>query len=139
MELSVFRDQQTDFDLIIIADFLLQIDGQDHIVDISGIGPDIVSLVKEHQFSYLPLVGEADPSVIVARTLEFLGVTFDSSPHAFRAVEREDARNVRLVIPGISFQDTNGGSVLATPLRIPAEIRRLLSRKGFKIMSLVSF
>jgi LysM repeat protein len=139
VEIPVYQSKKADFNLIIKADFFLNINGKDCIIDRTGIGADIVSLLKEHQFSVLALSEEKDPSSIVSKTLDFAGIKFDSGPHPFMATEREDSRNIKITIPGIIFRDQNDQTILATHLRIPDELASFLSRKGYKILSLALF
>jgi len=136
VEIPIYQSQKTDFNLIIKADFLFNIDGKDHIIDYTGLGPDTLSLLREHQFLALSLTGEKDPALIVSKILDFIGVKYDSKPHHFMAADREDSKNIRITIPGIIFQDHNGQTILATHLRLPREIANFLSQKGYKILSL---
>lgn len=139
VEIPVYQREKTGFNLVVKADFFLNRDGKDCIIDLSGLGTEIISLLKEHQFSVLPLSGEKDPSVIVKKTVDFLGLKSDSEPHAFIATGRDDSKNIRFTIPGITFQDKNGQNIFATHLIIPPEIANFLSQKGYKILSLTLF
>ena len=135
-EVPIYQNEGADFNLIIKADFMLNMDGRDLIIDMSGLGPDIITLLKEHQFSVLSLSGEKLPSGIITRTLEFLGVTFDSNPHPFLAANRSESKNIRLMIPGIIFQDNKGKTVFATHLRLSSAITNFLALKGYRILLL---
>jgi len=137
VEIPVYQGRKADFNLILKADFLLNVRGRDCIIDLSGLGQDVITLLEEHQFLVLPLSNEKDPTVITSRTLDFLGVEFDSKPHPFLAANRDESRNIRLMIPGVIFRDKEGKSVFATHLRLPREIAGFLARKGYRVMSLV--
>ncbi|MFC1868732.1 hypothetical protein ACFL0H_11450 [Thermodesulfobacteriota bacterium] len=139
MEIPIYQSKKTDFNLIVKADFFLNINGRDCIIDLSGLGPDIITLLKEHQFLVLAISGEKSSAAIVTKTLEFLGVEFDSKPHPFLATDRADSNNIRLMIPGIIFQDNNAQNIFATHLRLPPEIIGFLTRKGYKILRLPIF
>jgi len=136
VKIPIYKRQKKDFKFIIKADFLLNIRGRDCIVDLSGLGSEIISLLEEHRFRVLPLSGEKDLSLILKRTLKFLGVKFDSDPHSFLATNRDESRNIRLTIPGIVFRDRKGRSVLTTHITLPAEIVTFLSQRGYTILSL---
>ena len=139
VEIPVYQREKTGFNMIVKADFFLNKDGKDCIIDLRGLGTEIISLLKEHRFSVLPLSGEKDPSVIVKKTVDFLGLKSDSEPHSFIATGRDDSKNIRFTIPGITFQDKDAQNIFATHLIIPPEIAKFLSRKGYKILSLTLF
>ena len=139
VEIPVYQREKTGFTLIVKADFSFNRDGRDCIIDMSGLGTEIISLLKEHQFSVLALSNEKDPSVIVKKTVDFLGIKSNSEPHTFFATSRNDSRNIIFTIPGISFRDKNGQNIFATHLIIPQEMINFLSQKGYKILTLTLF
>ena len=139
VEIPVYQREKTGFTLTVKADFSFNKGGRDCIIDLSGLGTETVSLLKEHQFSVLTLSSENDPSIIVKKTLDFLGLKSDSKPYTFNATSRDESRNIRFAIPGISFQDKNGQNIFATHLIIPQEMVNFLSKKGYKILSLTLF
>lgn len=139
MEIPIYQSKKSDFNLIVKADFFLNINGRDCIIDLSGLGPDIITLLKEHQFLVLAISGEKSSTVVVTKTLEFLGVEFDSKPHPFLATDRADSNNIKLMIPGIIFQDSNAQNIFATHLRLPPEIINFLTRKGYRVLHLPIF
>ena len=136
VEMPVIQGQKSGVSLLIKADFFLYVDGKDSIIDFTGIGADIVPLLKEYKVSVLSLAKEEDPAKIVSRTLEFIGVKFDSKPHPFTAGGKEDSKNFKLTIPGIVFRDNHGQKVFVSHLRLPDDIAGFLSRRGYKILSL---
>ena len=77
----------------------MYIGGRDAIIDLTGLGPDILSMLQEHQFRVLSLAGEKDPAAAVSKTLSFLGVRFDSQRHSFSATSRGESRNILVTIP----------------------------------------
>jgi nucleoid-associated protein YgaU len=136
VEMPVIQGQKSGVSLMVKADFFLYVDGKDSIIDFTGIGPDIVPLLKEYRVSVLSLANEQDPALIVSRTLDFIGVKFDSKPHPFTAAGKEDSKNFKLTIPGIVFRDNHGQNVFASHLRLPDDIAGFLSRRGYKVLSL---
>jgi hypothetical protein len=136
VEIPVYQSRKTGFNLVIKADFFLNIDGKDSIIDLSGMGPDILSLLREHRFNVLSLSREGAPISLIRKTLEFIGVGYDPGPHSFMATQREESRNIRMKIPGLVFLDTNGAPVFATPLALPETLARFLSRKGYQILEM---
>ncbi|MFH1241491.1 MAG: LysM peptidoglycan-binding domain-containing protein [Pseudomonadota bacterium] len=135
-EIKLYQGNKTDFNLVVKADFLLDVKGRDCIIDLSGLGQEILSLLKERQFSVLPLAGEKDAVSILSKTLAFAGVEFDSKPHPFMATDTDESRNIRLTIPGVIFKDAKGQGVFATRLTLPDKLLGFLSRKGYRILSL---
>ena len=136
VEIPVYQRQKADFKLIVKADFFLKIKNRDAIIDLTGLGPEVVSLLEEHQFLVLTLATEQDPLSIVSMTLGFLGIESHDGPHPFLATNRDDSRNVKLTLPGIIFSDANGNAILATPLSVPDEIAAFLSKRAYRILPL---
>jgi hypothetical protein len=136
MEMPLHRDEKGDFSMIIKADFFLYLDKKEAIIDFSGIGNDMIPLLKEYKVSVLSVAGESDPGVIVSRILDFIGIKFDSSPQAFTAAGSGESNNIMLTIPGIAFKDNLGRSVFASSVNLPDEIAGFLLRKGYKVLSL---
>ena len=139
VEIPVYQREKTGFALTVKADFSFNRGGKDYIIDLSGLGTEIISLLTEHQFSVLALSNEKAPSMIVKKTLDFLGLKSDSEPHTFIATGRGDSRNIRFTIPGTIFRDKNGQNIFATQLIIPQEMVNFLSQKGYKLLSLTLF
>jgi hypothetical protein len=136
VEMPVIQSQKSGVSLMIKADFFLYVDGRDSIIDFSGIGPDIVPLLKEYKVSVLSLANEEDSARMVSRILDFIGVKFDSKPHPFTTAGKEDSKNFKLTIPGIVFRDNHGQNVFACHLKLPDDIAGFLSRRGYKVLSL---
>jgi len=134
-EIPIYGKQQADFNFIVKADYLLKIDGKDAVIDMNGLGPDIIALLNEHQYKVLSLADES-PSAIVTKTLDFLGIKSDPGPHPFLAADRAESKNIRLMIPGTIFKDDKGQSIFATHLTLYPEIVSFLSQKGYRILRL---
>jgi hypothetical protein len=135
MEIPIYEKQQADFNFIVKADYLINIDGRDAIIDMNGLGSDIIALLNEHQYQVLSLANES-PSSIVIKTLDFLDIESDPGPHPFMAADRAESKNIRLMIPGIVFRDNIGQSIFATHLTLYPEIISFLSQKGYRILAL---
>jgi hypothetical protein len=138
MEIPIYRSQKTDFDLIIKADFLFNRGGKDYIIDLTGLGADIISLLKQHQFSVLSIPDEKDPSLILPMVLDFMGLETSSGPYPFWTANRDEQKNIKITIPGTCFRDHKGQNIFATSLELPEEIINFLSRKGYTILSLTT-
>jgi len=136
VEMPLHKDGKSGFNLIVKADFFLYLDNKEAIIDYSGIGGEMVPLLKEYNVSVLSVADEADPAVIVSKILDFIGVKFDSKPHPFTSAGKEDSTSIQVTIPGIVFQDNRGHNVFASPVALPREIAGFLSRKGYKVLSL---
>ncbi|NVM25278.1 MAG: LysM peptidoglycan-binding domain-containing protein [Desulfobacterales bacterium] len=136
VKIPVYKGGGSGFDLIMKADLFFNRKGKDCIIDFTGLPPDIISLLKKHQFLVLSLAGEKDPNRMTERILDFLGLPFDSKPHHFLAAARDEARNIRFTIPGISFHDREGKKILATDKKMQQEIVSFLSQKGYSLLEL---
>jgi len=136
VEMPVIQGQKSGVSLMVKADFFLYVGGKDSIIDFTGIGPDIVPLLKEYKVSVLSLANEQDPTQIVSKILDFTGVKFDSRDHPFTAAGKEDSKNFKLTIPGIVFRDNRGQNVFVSHLKLPDDIAEFLSRRGYKVLSL---
>ena len=136
VRIPVYQSQKADFKLVVTADFFLKIKGSDAIIALAELGPEVITFLREHQFSVLSLAGEKGPCAIVSKTLEFLGVPFNAGPHDFMAAKRDDSRNIRLSLPGNVFSDKDGKPVFVTPLSLPHEIAMFLSQRGYRILVL---
>jgi hypothetical protein len=136
MEMPLYRDGKGGFSMIVKADFFLYLDKKEAIIDFSGIGSEMVPLLKEYKVSVLSVAAEADPAVMVSRILDFIGVKFDASPQAFTAPGTRASNSIMVTIPGISFQNARGQSVFASSVNLPDEIAGFLSRKGYRVLSL---
>ena len=136
--IPVYQTQKDDLKLIIKADFSLKIKGRDAVIDLTGLAPEVISLLEERDYLTLSLATEKEPVNMVARACEFLGIQFQRGPQHFKAIARDDSKNITLTLPGVIFSDSNGKSILATPLCLPDEINAFLTQKGYKIL-FVSF
>ncbi|MFO7738451.1 MAG: LysM peptidoglycan-binding domain-containing protein [Desulfatiglandaceae bacterium] len=136
VKIPIFQKQEADFKLVVKADYFLRIKDRDAVIDLTGLAPEVISLLEEHQFLTLSLADEKDPLAVASRTLDFIGVESQQGPHSFLAADREDSRNVRLTVTGIVFSDTSGKAVFATPLRLPTEIVSFLSTKDYRVLDL---
>ena len=136
-KIPVYESQKADFKLIIQADFFLRIKGIDAIIDLSGLDPDVIALLEEHQFRILSLADEKKPLNIASKTLEFIGSRIVPVP-TFWCSARKNDRNIQISVPGLIFLDTDKTSVFATENRLPNEIEVFLTKQGYKILTLSS-
>jgi len=136
VKIPVYKGGGSGFDLIINGDLFFSRKGKDCIIDFTGLPPDIVSLLRKHQFLVLSLASETDLNRMTERILDFLGLPFDSKPHRFLAAARDDTRNITLTIPGVSFHAQEGKKILATDKKMPQEIVSFLNQKGYNLLEL---
>jgi len=136
VKIPVYQSEGAGFDLIIHADISFNRQGKDCIIDTTGLSPDIVSLLEKHQFRVLSLADEKDPCKSTELILDFLGVQFESKPHDFLASARDEARNITLTIPGISFYDQEKRKILATDKTLPGELVSFLNAQGYYLLEL---
>lgn len=135
-EIPLYQDQKADFNLIIKADFLMNIQGRESIIDLTGLGPEVLSLLSERRYRVLSLSGEKNPYTLVTKTLDFIGMKYSSKPHLFLVTERAPSKNITITVPGIVFDDQKGQKIFATGLKLPAEVAALISQQGYRIVAL---
>jgi hypothetical protein len=135
-DIPVYSSQKSDFSLTFKADFLLHLNDQDYIVDLTGLSPEVLALLKEHRFAVLSLVEEKEPLMMVKKTLAFFKVPAEAQPEPLLGGDRAETKNIKINIPGLTFADAGGQAVLATPFKLPDELTRILARKGIKVLSL---
>ena len=136
VKIPVYQGEGSGYNLIIHADLFFNRQGKDCIIDTTGLSPAITSLLKKHQFLVLSLAGEKDLNRTTELILDFLGLSYDSKPHQFVTAEREETRNITLIVPGVSFYDQEGKHILATDKKMPAEIVSFLNQKGYNLLEL---
>lgn len=134
--IPAYATRNKDFRFTVQADFYLEIKGRRHIIDVGGLDPDVVSLLKDAGISVLSLSRQEEPVSMLARLLEFLDVPFERGPHPFMAMGDDMSRNVKITLTGITFYDRNGSSVFATSLNLPPELVAFLAQRGYRILIL---
>jgi len=139
VKIPVYQGKGSAFNLIIQADLFFNRHGKDCIINATDLSPAIVSLLKKHQFLVLSLAGEKDLNKMTELTLNFLGLSYDSQPHHFLTSGRDEIRNIKLTVPGISFYDQEGKHILATDKKMPSEIISFLNQKGYTLLKLAQF
>lgn len=137
VQIHVFQPGKNDFNLVIKADFLLNIDGKDCIIDFSGLGSDVLALLKEQGFMVLSVANTRDPAVVLSKVLDLVGVKCNTEPHPFLVTKRVDTRNIKFTIPGVTFQDKDGQKIFATHLLLPDDLVGFLNQKGYQVLTLV--
>jgi hypothetical protein len=138
-QIPLYGNHEADFYFSLRTDFKVNIHGQEAVVEVGGLEPEITSLLEERGFLHLSLVGEDEPLKVVARTLEFIGTRHSKSPHTFVVAKWDESREITLTIPGILFSTPKGEAVFATSTILPIEISAYLSQKGYKPLALSTF
>ena len=139
VKIPVYQGKGSEFNLIIQADLFFNRHGKDCMINTTDLSPAIISLLKKHQFLFLSIAGEKDLNKITELLLDFLGLSYDSKPHHFLTSSRDEARNITLTVPGISFYDQEGKHILATDKNMPQEIISFLNQKGYTLLELSQF
>lgn len=139
VNIPVYQGESPKFNLIIQADLFFNRKDKDCIIDLTGLSPAILSLLKRHRFLVLSLAGKQDPNRMIELILDFLGLPFDSRPYHLLAAARDETRGIKLTIPGITFYDQEGKKVFATDTKMPVEIVSFLNQKGYSILELDQF
>lgn len=137
-DIPIYQRENSDFNVMIKADYLLKIDGRDAVIDLSGLGKDVISLLKERQFMVLSLSDVKGSIELAVKILEFLGVDFSSGRQSFFVTGRDKDKNIEIIIKGITFKDKDNSDIFATNIKLPTEILEFLSVRGKKILQLPS-
>lgn len=135
-DIPIYQSKSAGVKLVVKADLYLTSNGQDCIIDFSGLGPKIMTFLGEHQFKILSLSKDEEPLKVVLKTLEFLDVPHKAGPHPFLASKRDAARNVQFTLSGVTFQDKEGKSVLASEMFLPKQMLAFLAQKGDEVLAL---
>jgi hypothetical protein len=136
VELPVYQNERTDINLAIKADFSIQAEGKDHIIDLSGLGKEIINVLQEHQMMVYSIPGKRKSSEIMQGLLEFLGLKHDAGAHQFSSANTPDSHNISIAIEGITFKDANGKEVFATSLKLSPDLIRVLNAKGYRVFQM---
>ncbi len=136
VDIPLHEQQKSGFKLTTRADFLLETKARNAIIDLTGLAPEMASILRERKFLILSLAAEKDPLVIIGKVLEFLDIDFDYGPRSVMVTNRHITKNIKLIMSGITFSDISGASILATSVRVPDEIGAFLSEKGYRILRL---
>ena len=136
LRIPAYESANNDFRFTIEADFYLKIKGKSHIIDLAGLSPDVIALLRDDGISVLSLKKEHEPLTMVTKTLEFLNVNFKTGPHSFLSNPGNVTSNVELTLTGIIFHAHNGDSIFVTPLNLPSEIGAFLSQRGYRVLVL---
>ena len=138
VKIPAFESQNDDFKLTVTADFYLTGHGRERVIDLSGLEPEVVALLKERGISVLSLGTERNPLPIVAKTLKFLGWAHKMGPHILATAPHSN-QNVKLTLSGVVFSSEKGRSVLMTPVNLPPGVAAFLCEKGYRVVTLASF
>jgi len=138
VKIPAFESRNDDFKLTVTADFFLTTHGRERVIDLSGLDPEIVALLKERSISVLSLSTEKNPLAMVSKTLKFLGWEHKMGPHTLSTAP-QSKKNVNLTLAGVIFFTEGGHSVFMTPLDLPPEVALFLYEKGYRVVTLASF
>lgn len=131
-DLSLFQGKDSDLNLIVKADYFFKRNGKDCIIDMNGLSPDIINILKENRYRILPLSGEPDIHKLIGKTLDFMGVK-NNRDNTFYAFPKNKTKNIKIIVPGILFKGPEGQSYLISFIDLTADIVRFLSMKVDKI------
>lgn len=129
LDIPIHKEEDSDFNLVIKADFYFNRKGKDFIIDLNGIGDDIINLLKEHSYSVLSVTGNEDPYKLTEKMLGFLGIDFVNNEHIFYAIPGNSKGNAKLIIPGILFNDEKGKSNFFTSVYLNPDISMFIAAK----------
>ena len=138
VKIPAFESRNDDFKLTVTADFYLSTHGRERVIDLGGLDPEIVALLKERGIAVLSLSKDKDPLSLASKTLEFLGWPYKMGPHTLSTAPN-GRQNVNLTLTGVIFSTEGGHSVFLTPLDLPPEVALFLYDRGYRVVTLASF
>jgi len=139
VNIPAYETANEDFKFTVRADVYLEIRGRRYVIDVGGLNPTVVGLLKENGTSVLSVGGETGPVEMASSVLNFLDVPFERGPHPVAAPTGNGSSHVTVSLDGITFFDQKGAAVLATPIDLPAEIVAFLNQKGYSVLVLSPF
>ncbi len=135
VQIPAYQSREAGLKLVIDADFFLQVNDRDAVIDLRGLPSEIVFFLDEHRFKVLELSNVKDGMEMVEKVLEFTatpsGLFPEHCPPGLGA-----AGSVHASVPGICFERGEKGSVLVIPFSVPSKLEALFSRKNMTVLSL---
>ncbi len=138
VKIPAFKSLNDDFKLTVTADFYLTAHGRERVIDLSGLDPEIVALLKDRGIAVLSVSTEKNPLALASKTLKFLGWQHKMGPHTL-STATDPEQNVQLTLAGVIFSTEGGDSIFMTPLNLPPEVALFLYEKGYRVVTLASF
>jgi hypothetical protein len=135
VKIPAFKSRNDDFKLTVTADFYLKARGRERVIDLSGLDPEIVALLRERGILVLALAKEKNSLSVASKTLKFLGWKHKMGPHTLSSGLYRN-NNVELTLSGVTFFTEQGDSVFMTPLALPPEVALFLHQKGYRVVTL---
>ena len=129
VDIPVYPGEDSDFNLIIKADYFFKRNGKNCIIDLNGLGAEIITILAEHDYAVLPLSDEPEAYKLTAKILGFLGIKYENKKHYFYALPENKKENVKVILPGILFKDAKGKSDFFTSISLPPDISGFLGTK----------
>jgi len=135
IDIPIYQGDDSDFNLIVKADYFFNRNNRDCIINLRNLGDDFINLLIEHRFLVLSLSEETTIPNLITETLNFLDVEYDDKDHLFYALPNTRQKNVKVIIPGIIFKDKNNLNNLISNISLPPEIITFLSEKVDRLLS----
>jgi hypothetical protein len=138
-KIPIHQGEGSGLNITVEADLFFNRNKRDCVIDILGLSSPMKSLLEKHQFLVLSIKGEDELFNTVERILSFLDIPFQSNLHNFFGSVRDESKNIKFTIQGISFKDHKGKDIFATDKSLPEEACFLLNQKGYSILDLRQF
>lgn len=139
VRIPIYDSRETDYNLVIEADFFLKLNEKDAIINLSGLDRKVIDFLRAHRFKVLTLADEKEPLELMKKTLQFLDKDFVAGPHTLRALPKDEAGNIEMKIDGLIFSDHKGKSVFVSPRRLPKEIAAFLAGNDYTVICLPAY
>jgi len=136
VELPVYQSERADLNLDVKVDFSVKVNGRDNIIDLSGLGMDIINLLQEHQVMVHSVSNKRSSSDNLIGLLDFLGIKYEARLNQFLSTNGPESKNIMISIQGIKFSDKNSKNIFASSLKLPREIIRFLNMNSFRVLQM---
>ncbi|MFC1495425.1 LysM peptidoglycan-binding domain-containing protein [Thermodesulfobacteriota bacterium] len=134
VDIPMYQGEGSDFNLVVKADYSFTRNKRDCVIDLKGLGTEIINLLNDHKFTVLQLSEEASIKGFATKTLSFLGLGYDDKDHLFHAFSGRGQNNISIIIPGVFFLDKNNLNNFISGITLPTEIIDFLSVKVDRLL-----
>ncbi len=134
VDIPIYQGEGSDFNLVVKADYSFSRNNREYIIDLRGLGTDIINLLNEQEFTVLQLSAEASIKSLASKILDSLGTGYDDKDHLFLALPGTGQKNISITIPGILFIDKNDLTNFITGINLPTEIINFLSSRVDRLL-----
>jgi len=121
--------------LYIVADMLLQINGQKYIIDLGTLSNELIGILSKYEFKILSITNDMAPWDVIEQTALLLDSNININPR-IKILGKANGNEIYLNITGI-FITNKDKQILATPLNLDTDLENVIT--GYGIIQLIKF